>query len=662
MNSSQKKIMKKFLSVILSVSILASLCSFGAMASSYELVEDKVYYNGDFDTDTKIETWVGNPVTDSSSAHGKVGPLVSDADKVYSLYADTTKYGPTADGDGKGTMFRYSFDAKWVGNFPTKDNSALFEFNYYKPDNNTDWYIPLSINSDGSLSTASDIKLSLGKWYNFSYDVTFMQNDTNTIVTDITVTDEETGTKYIAAQDLKRNNVVTFMNKHVIYRKNMGTDANTCLYVDNLKWARIKEAVPEISIAASVSGVTEIPAGNKVKFSYETLYASDILGANGGYVKVFNNGVQVGGNLLDDKGTFDVAISEGINVISAEIYNADGKTIVQSAEYTMTGLALDTNASVPGYCVDFDDVKNNGEFKGTGTTTSYSYDDPDETRGEGKVAYRQYDASQTSNLKYQPANIATNSQGRFVEISADVKSNAPTNQRNFNIINLTSFYSSTGNEGWSTGGIYALGTGKIACYNANGVTDVDVDLNNWHNYKILFDTNATGTPRAYYFVDDVLIYHQASASTNIRAIRQAQFEVTYDGTNAIDLYLDNVTMKTYDIAASDATVVNLTAYQGTQRITSKSQIDSAKVLSIKGSLIKVNETDESVDVYVAFVKEKVLEKIKVANVEFDASTQSFEIPVEGLPTDISTGDYEIKLFVWDENLTPYYGPWYSVLK
>lgn len=657
--------MKKFLSCILAFCIFASLCSFGALATDYELVEDKVYYNGDFDTDTKIETWVGNPVVDSSPAHGKVGPLISDSDKIYSLYGDTLKYGPTAEGDGQGTMFRYSFDAKWVGNFPSKDNSALFEFNYYKPDGNTDWYIPLGINSDGSLSTASDVKLSLGKWYNFVYEVTFTQNQNNTIITNITVTDEESGMKYVAAEGLSRNNVVTFMNKHVIYRKNMGTDENACIYVDNLKWARLKEAVPEISISASLSDVTEIPAGNKLGFTYETLYADGVLGTNGGYVKVFNNGIQAGENLTTAKGSVDVVISEGINVINAEIYNSDGEIISTTQECTITGIALDSNAAVPGYCVNFDDVKNNGEFKGTGTTTSYAYDDPDTSRGEGKVAYRQYAASEKSNLKYQPANIGVSSQGRFVEISADVKSNAPTNQRNFNIINLTSYYKDPNNtssgEGWSTGGIYALNTGKIACYSTSYVTDVNVDLNNWHNYKILFDTNASGTPRAYYFVDDVLIYYMPAASINIRAIRQAQFEVTYDGANAIDFYIDNVTLKTYDVTAADVALTNLVSYQDNRRIGAKADIDPSKALTVKGILSKVSDEDASVNVYAAIVNDDMLYTVAVSKVIFADDSQQFTLPVNNLPGDIATGDYEIKLFVWDDDCVPYYGDWFRIL-
>lgn len=312
------------------------------------------------------------------------------------------------------------------------------------------------------------------------------------------------------------------------------------------------EDVCGISITPAVSDVSEIPAGNKVKFTYSALDADGVLGENGGCVKMFNNGVQVGTSLTATEGSVDIVISDGTNTISAAIYSVSEEVIAQSTEYTVKGISLQTNATVPGYCLDYDEVYNNGEFKGTGTITSYSYDDPDQTRGEGKVAYRQYAASQTSHLIYQPGNINIYPQGRFVEISADIKSNAPTNQRNFNIINLSSYYPdpSAGmvNEKWGTGGILVLSTGKIACYDANGVTDIDADLNNWHNYKIIFDTNAEGTPRAYYFVDDVFVYYKASAHTNIRAIRQAQFGATYDGVNAIDLYLDNVTLRTYNEA------------------------------------------------------------------------------------------------------------------
>ena len=677
MNSSQKKIMKKFLSVILSLSILASFCSFGAMADGYEIVDDYVYYNVDFDEGGTASFWTGGKVTDTSLPHRSYGRLNSDSDNVKKVNVAPSSIGPTASGEGQGTLFRYSFDAKWVGNLPSQ-NANLFEFNYNKPDGNSDNYIPIQIANDGTVYyldggtyKASDVKIALDKWYTFAFTVKFEQNQYNTIRTTITVTDEQTGDKYTVVENIGRNNVVTFIDKLVIYRKAMGNAENAYLYVDNLKWARIKEAVPEISIAASVSGVTEIPAGNKVKFSYETLYASGILGANGGCVKVFNNGVQQGSEITALSGTFDVAVSAGSNSIVAEIYDSDGEFICASEEYTIDGISLSISETTPGFSVNFDDAANKGSFSGTGKTTSYAYDDPDTQRGEGKVAYRKYASTETSNLKYVTQSIKQNGvmQGRFFEISADIKSNAPTKLRNISLVYLDDFYKENpvqqGTSGSWINGIDISSTGELICYNSNGgSTGVYADLANWHNYKILVDNTPDGISNAsyaYYFVDDVLICHR-TISSNIKTIGKASFATTYDETNDIDFYLDNVTVRTYDVETVKETLSNLTVYQGAQRITSKSQIDYTKALNIKGNLTKVDDADESVDVYVAFVKENTLEKIIVANVGFDASTQSFEIPVEGLPTDISTGDYEIKLFVWDENLTPYYGPWYSVLK
>ena len=550
--------MKKLISILIIFSIISVAVPFSSFADD-SLYEEDVYYHVDFDEGGSASFWTGGKVADDTLPHRSYGRLIDDSDSVRKAVSGVTKFGPDETGSAKAEKFLYSFDAKWVGNLP-QSKSQLFEINYYKPNGSDDWYHPMYINADGTVTDASgntvdSLTLSLDKWYNFSFEMTFSQNENYTLYTDITVTDEETGEEYIIARDLGRNNVVSLMNKLAIFRKGMGSASGAYLYVDNIKFSRLYIPAPEFTFEWLGETTEVLPAGEKVRFKYTAKHCQGIFNDGGG-VQLFRNGEPIGDILTEEEGVIDVTINEGQNDITAKLVDSYFESVMSGAQYCVKGISLTPNADTPGFKSDFD-TDTRGAFNDSATKKEYGADSPDDDWNNGKIAHGQWPASHTGNVSYSSGRPFTVSgtvnikQGRYFEVSADIKSNCPTDSKTLNLLsftfNKTNPIVDLSAEGWGTG-MCVISTGEITCYGTSYNTGIYADLENWHNYKIIYDTNPGGTPIGYYFIDDILIHVRTNASSNIRALQGLDIVLACDGENVTDMYLDNVTLKTYDQA------------------------------------------------------------------------------------------------------------------
>ncbi len=401
----------------------------------------------------------------------------------------------------------------------------------------------------------------------------------------------------------------------------------------------------------------KMPSGTNLKFNVEF---SDVVQKNvsdGGKIKVFQNGEEK--ELENNNVIFE--INDGVNSFRAIVYDKDGIVKGKSEEFLVYGIGFVPNNSLPGYVSDFD-KKSVGWFDSSANYSSRNYSDPDTNRNQGRVAYGKWNKGSSGSPKYSSGkafsvtNPLSVSQGRFFEASADIKTNSATNKKTFHLFNFTfnkqNPITDVSMEGFGLG-IMVNDKGKICCYSEKlGTTDIDADLNNWHNYKIIFDTNPGGTPKGYYYIDNILIYVNRAASSNIRAIQSIDISAVPDGINDTELYIDNLTLRTFDESSFASLPSCVRIYNADNEIFSKSEIDTSKPLIVRG-FADIQSGENKAYAFVTVKHKGDLVCVYGDEVKNDEEMSNFEITMTNLPKDIKNGDYELMLYVWENNTKPY---------
>ena len=400
-----------------------------------------------------------------------------------------------------------------------------------------------------------------------------------------------------------------------------------------------------------------VPAGTKLEFNLGLSDNAKAIISGGGKILILQNGKEI--YTKDNKVTY--TIENGINTLRAIVYDKGGTVKEKSEEFLVYGIGFEPNESLPGYVSDFD-KKSVGWFDSSANYSSKYYADPDTSRNSGNVAYGKWSKDNSASPKYSSGRLftVTNplsvSQGRFFEVSADIKTNAPVNKKTFHLLNFTfnkkNPITDISQEGFGVG-IMVTDKGKICCYNVNaGTTEINADLNNWHNYKIIFDTNPGGTPKGYYYIDNVLIYVIKSASTNIRAVQSLDISAVSDGVNDTELFIDNMTLKTFDSSSVAYIPESVRIYSSDTEIFKKSEIDLSSPLIIKGSTEEFL-TDGKVYAILAIKKNGELIDIYGNEVQSGDGVSNFELTAESLPNDIREGNYTFTLYIWGDNINPH---------
>lgn len=321
---------------------------------------------------------------------------------------------------------------------------------------------------------------------------------------------------------------------------------------------------PSLSLAVTTPGftaATPIPFGDKITLTYTATNCEDYLGdGKNGSITVYNGSDVVAENLTSPTGTITVPSAYTTNTLTAKLFNGENEICV-SEPLTFAGTALYHNATAPGVCRDFE--SGGGKWNtGSGSTLDasaslqYAYDDT-----HGKVAYAKWTTSHNNN-RYESTNClsANVMQGRFFEVSADIKINRPDNQSdNIALLNVWSGKDNptdgtkvTGND-FNYITLYLLKNGELGCNNTNNKPGITPTLNEWHNYKIIGDSNPGGYTSLYYYLDDVLIYCLTRNDTYCKSILRVNITPSFTVTSGsadtgTEMWLDNVTLRTYDNA------------------------------------------------------------------------------------------------------------------
>lgn len=355
------------------------------------------------------------------------------------------------------------------------------------------------------------------------------------------------------------------------------------------------EGDPTLSLAVSTPGFTEatpIPFGDKITLTYTATNCEDYLGdGKSGSITIYNGGDVVAENLTTTSGSVTVTSEYATNTLTAKLFDVEDEICV-SEPFSFTGTALYHSVTAPGVCRDFESGGgkwNTGSGRTLDATSSlqYTYDD-----ARGKVAYAKWTTSHNNN-RYESGNCLSANvvQGRFFEVSADIKINRPNDQ--FNNIPLLNIWAgkanpTTGSDGSFAITLYLLTNGELACNASNkNKTGIVPNLNEWHNYKIICDTNPVSDGKAslYYYLDDVLIYVLNEASVNYKSILRVNITPSYTVTSGstdsgTEMWLDDVTLRTYDNALSgtlsigeDATLNDTEFEDITPKVTFNQPID-----------------------------------------------------------------------------------------
>lgn len=517
---------------------------------------------------------------DSGDSHGKVVYMKQNAStaktKNMQWNASRPFYYESTGTYTSGRYIELSADIKISGNVPSELGFLqlkLLKSNYTDTVNsanigNFTWSSTgFWLNSSGNLACYSKtndtgVKADLGNWHNYKVIIDGnLWNGANTkayyYYDDVLVwTQEKAATSF------------QFVDRiGVIVPKNTSTTESTEVFIDNVVSKTYNVAIPKITLSASAGGLTSgtlLPSGHKLKLKFETECCANAF-ASGGYVKLFNNGEQIGGSISSATGEVEITVPSGECSFTAKAFDGNGDAVVESSALSFEGFPLSQSKNSPGYSEDFTATAHYGAFYNADSkSTGYKLTgDP-----HGYVAYGKQDAatSQSSAMYYNtarafdvPQGEAENlnvAQGRYFEVSADIKTNASTGTQ-FHLVNLKTVIenpirnvASSSFTNYRYTGFIILANGNIACYAAND-TGIAADLGNWHNYKIIVDTKL-GTdenPVMYYYLDDALIYVQANAASTHRAIDYAQISIPKaTKTDSAELYVDNVVTKTYGIA------------------------------------------------------------------------------------------------------------------
>lgn len=193
------------------------------------------------------------------------------------------------------------------------------------------------------------------------------------------------------------------------------------------------EGDPSLSLAVSTPGFTEatpIPFGDKITLTYTATNCEDYFGdAKGGSITIYNGSDVVAENLTATSGSVTVTSKYATNTLTAKLFDGEDEICV-SEPFSFTGTALYHNVTAPGVCRDFE--SGGGKWNtGSGTLDKTSALDYTYDNVHGKVAYAKWSTSHNNN-RYESGNcLSTNVvQGRFFEVSADIKINRPNDQSN----------------------------------------------------------------------------------------------------------------------------------------------------------------------------------------------------------------------------------------
>lgn len=706
--------MKKLLSVILSACLIFAytpvLAATFAPDCTYTYTD---YYLSTYDKDGSSEIKVDG-VSYVKTAHGNNADITvdeSENDTIFKVIIGDNAgvrrvpdgisgYGPRY--DATVNCIAYSADIKWIGALPTEKSNVIVAKVWKNGSDSTDeqyWNSPFKIDSEGKISvggifkeditTVTDFCVTTGTWYNFN-TVWWFDKPNNAVWCDVIVKNLSTGAETTVISQEYFSYFDAFANNFCVYRYNLGSAEGTYLYVDNLRLSKVTKDVPTttLSSANTNAGITEgrtVPASGKIAMAYTAEHSDGIL-ANGGKIKVYNNGVYQGEG-TEATGTVNVSIVSGLNAIHAEVVNASGTAVGIGEDFVLYGETVAPSTTMPGYSEDFENSNSTTHGGYTSNTydsgSSYSYASGDEAHGN--VAYMKQNASteKTANMKWSSTRMftyAADSQftsGRFIEMSADIKWNnnsfsttAATVLTSFRVVNsgkvtpsktLTSATIAS-NMSEANCGFYRTANGNLACYSASNDTGIQADLSNWHSYKIIIDGELwddTHT-KAYYYYDDVLVWTVENAATSFLFVDMFYVYAPKNTstTDVAETFIDNVTFKTYDLSdGNTANLSNLTVVNGGKPVTDATAINCTEAITAKGYIGSdtASEDGESGNVILAVYKDNALCAVGINGVTIKNGYNSFTVSADNLPEDIATGGYEFKLFVWkDASLTPYF--------
>lgn len=705
--------MKKLLSVILSACLIFAYTPVLAATFDPDCTYTYTdYYLSDYDSAGSSEIKV-NDVSYVKTAHGKNETITVDESDNTTIFKVITGdnagvrrniekqgYGPRF--DVSENCIAYSADVKWVGGLPTTNSSVISTkvWEYGSTDTKDQyWNNPLLVGSDGKIkvggvnvdgtTVVTDYSVTTDVWYNFN-TVWWFDKPNNAVWCDVIVKNLSTGAETTVISQEKFSYFDAFTDHFTVYRYNLGSTDGTYLYVDNLKLSKVTKDVPTATLSSANTnvGITKgrtVPASGKIAMAYTAEHSDGIL-ENGGKIKVYNNGVYQGEG-TEATGTVNVSIVSGLNAIHAEVVSASGTAVGIGEDFVLYGETVAPSTTMPGYSEDFeksDSATHGGYVKNTyDSGSSYSYALGDEAHG--KVAYMKQNASttMTSNMRWNSSRMYTyvaDSQftsGRFIEMSADIKWNnnsfsttAATLLTGFKVVNTSKATPSktltsatiAGSMSEASCGFYRTASGNLACYSASNDTGIEVDLSNWHNYKIIIDGelwNGTNT-KAYYYYDDVLVWTNEKAATSFLFV-DSFYVLAPKNTSTTDVaetFIDNVTFKTYDLSdGNTANLSNLTVVNGGKPVTDATAINSTEAITAKGYIGSdtASEDGESGNVILAVYKDNALCAVGINGVTIKKGYNSFTVSADNLPDDIAAGGYEFKLFVWkDASLTPYF--------
>lgn len=459
----------------------------------------------------------------------------------------------------------YKYDFK-LSEMP-QSSVAMGSLKAFNTEGKDVWCDPIKINADGSLNIKPDEPgiIEAGKTYTVQYR--FHIGDTADTY-DILLT--EGGTTKL---DMKNSstNVKKFIGfQYMNLRIGVGT------VLSNMSVTSIIPTKPTVYISvpfASNIRMSTIAAGKNIRVDVASYYCSEYL-ANGGDIKIFNNGAEVSSSSQENFSQI-CTINVGSNNIYAAVYDSEGTLIDKSITYTIEGVKItqhetgnwSTNSTTSGVGWNFNKSINQDEIKPSDTNMYTCVNAHSELTVDGVVRNNIGTATwdSTKNLdgtamaegskgitqvQYAypgaaPSQLQT-AQGRFFEAGVEIKysESKPVNSTLIISANLFTTYDGTKYDDptWNNAAIATSPEGYLKC--GGDLTDVMVDLSLWHKYSVFGDSE---TDILYFFLDDEFIYAK-KCSVNFIGLARANSSFDTAPGKQVTAYVDNGYLSTFDLA------------------------------------------------------------------------------------------------------------------